>query len=86
VNPADVLVRIGLKKPGNANTTDAQLISRGDIQTREAFTITKNPSNSSANDELIASSLVGNGVAESRIEQSADGKGMIFEQTTANGG
>jgi hypothetical protein len=85
VNPADVLVRIGLKKPGDANTTNAQLISRGDIQTRQAFTITKKPNDAGANEGLLNKNLVGTNVSESEISQSTDGETMIIQQTTSKG-
>lgn len=90
-NESDILVRIGIEKSsGIASTTDAQLVVKDEIQTRDAFTITKKPGNSSpiiaANKWLLNKFFVGDGVAESRISQSSDGKGMVFTQIPDDAG
>lgn len=83
-DPIKTLVRIGIERTGDPSSTDAHLIVKDEIQTRDAFAITKRPGNDPANIWLLPNFKVGEGVAESRISQSTNGKGMIFTQITDN--
>lgn len=84
----NVLVRVGIKPEGSASTTDAQLIVRHPIQSREAFSILRQPwlAVGNPNDGLLPSDGIGTTLAESKITQTTDGQKMIIQHRASGGG
>ena len=91
-NPSNILVRIGILTGGNAASTDAQLVTRGEIQSREGLTILRRAGGSGVgqpsddpNSALLSDLDVGLGqIAKSSINQNSNGNSMIIQHLAAN--